>query len=134
MQTYWREQGMSHLVWYVASAILACLGYGSAFLAAGLLIRNPIVPAAVLLLWEGINGFLPAALQKLSILYYAQSLCPVPAVDFDQDTPALVKLLLSAPEPASPAAAVFGLLAVTALVLWLASRAVRRIEVNYGTE
>jgi hypothetical protein len=42
---------------YAAAALLACLGYGSVFLAAGLLVRNPIIPAVVLLMWESMNGF-----------------------------------------------------------------------------
>lgn len=128
---FWNVAGPEHLLRYAAAAALASAGYGSVFLAAGLLIRNPIVPAAVLLLWEGINGFLPEILQKFSVLYYAQSLCPVPAPT-DPDTPALLKLLLSPAEPASTAVAVLGLTAVTALVLWAASRAVRNLEINYG--
>ena len=76
----------------VLAAGLGCLGYGSVFLAVGLYIRNPIVPAAVLLAWEGSSGILPQVLQKVSILYYLQSLCPVPA-PIDADAPALVRLL-----------------------------------------
>ena len=52
--------GLSHLVSYFVAAVLACIGYGSLFLAAGVLFRNPLIPAALLLVWEGINGFLPA--------------------------------------------------------------------------
>ncbi len=134
VQAYWAGQGPSHLFWYLAASTLACVGYGSVFLAAGLLVRNPIVPAAILLVWESINGFLPAALQKLSVLYYVQSLCPVPPVNFDDDTPALIKMLLSPAEPASAAMAILGVLGVTALVLWAAGRTIRRTEINYGTE
>lgn len=135
VSAYWSEQGPAHLFWYVSAAVLACVGYGSVFLAAGLLVRNPIIPAAVILVWEGINGFLPTILQKLSVLYYVQSLCPVPAVAADNsETPALVKLLLAPAEPPSAVAAVLGLLAVTGLVLLLAARSIRRTEVNYGTE
>lgn len=134
VQAYWAGPGPMHLFWYLAASTLACLGYGSVFVAAGLLVRNPIVPAAILLFFESINGFLPAALQKLSVLYYVQSLCPVPMADLDEDTPGLVKLLLSPAEPAAPAMAILGVLAVTALVLWLAGRAIQRTEINYGTE
>src|SRR4030095_8347477 len=79
VQAYWNAGGVSHIFWYAAAAALGCLGDGSVFLAAGLYTRNPIIPAAVLLAWEGINGILPHVLQKMSILYYLQSLCPVPA-------------------------------------------------------
>ena len=123
-----------HLFWYLAASTLACVGYGSVFVAAGLLVRNPIIPAVILLIWESINGFLPAALQKLSVLFYVQSLCPVPPVEIEDDAPALVKMLLSPAEPASAAFAVLGVLGVTALVLWAAGRTIRRTEINYGTE
>ncbi|HEY3443768.1 MAG TPA: hypothetical protein VGK29_23630 [Paludibaculum sp.] len=133
MQAFWSGAGPAHMFWYAAAAALGCVGYGSVFLAAGLLLRNPIIPAAVLLVWESINGFLPDLLQKLSILHYLQSMCPV-AAPIESDTPALLKLLLSPAAPTSRGFAVLGLLAVTMLVLWVASSAVRRIEINYGTE
>ena len=79
------------------------------------------------------SGFLPSMLQKVSVLYYVQALCPVP-VPVDADTSALVRLFLSPAEPPSPTLAVVGLLLLTALVLWCASRAVRKIEINYSTE
>jgi hypothetical protein len=132
-EAFWRDYGPSHLFWYAAAAALGCLGYGSVFLAAGLLLRNPIIPAAVILLWESINGLLPAALQKMSVLYYVQSLCPVPA-PMDAGAPLLIRLLMAPAEPPSATAALLGLLGVTALVLWAASRAVRRLEIHYGTE
>ena len=130
---FWRDHGLSHLMWYAAAAALGCVGYGSVFLAAGLLLRNPIIPAIVILFWEGVNGILPSALQKLSVLYYVQSLCPVPAPT-DSGAPLLIQLLMAPAEPPTAAGAVLGLLGVTALVLWAASRAVRRLEINYGTE
>ncbi len=133
VQSYWRAQGASHLISYMAAAALGCVGYGSVFLAAGLLVRNPILPAAVLLLWENIAGFLPAMLQKISVLYYVQALCPVP-VPLDERTPMLVRLFLNPAAPPSAPSAVAGLVALTAAVLWGACRAVRRLEINYGAE
>jgi len=133
VQAYWQGPGMGHLFWYTASAMLGCVGYGSVFLAAGLLLRNPIVPASMILLWESINGFLPVVLQKLSILYYLQSLCPLPP-PVDKNMPAVLRLILAPAEPAPAVWAVLGLLGVTALVLWVASQAVRRLEINYSTE
>ena len=131
-QAFIAAAGWSHAFWYAAAATLGCLGYGSVFLAAGLLLKNPIIPAAVILLWESINNFLPAALQKLSVLYYLQSLCPESAL-IDEQQP-LLRLLLAPAAPASKSLAVLGLVLVTALVLWAASRAVTRIEINYSTE
>jgi hypothetical protein len=133
VQAYWNAGGMAHAFWYVAAAVLGCVGYGSVFLAVGLYIRNPIIPAAVLLAWEGASGILPHVLQKVSILYYLQSLCPVPA-PIDADAPALIRLLAAPAAPASRPAAILGLLLLTAFVLWIASRAVRRMEISYGAE
>ena len=133
LQAYWNAGGVSHVFWYVAAAVLGCVGYGSIFLAAGLYIRNPIIPAAVMLIWEGINGILPHALQRMSILYNLQSLCPVPA-PMDSDAPTLIRLLAAPAAPASRPAAVLGLLLLTAFVLWIGSLAVRRMQITYGSE
>lgn len=133
VQAYWNAGGMAHAFWYALAAVLACVGYGSVFLAVGLYMRNPIVPAALLLGWEAVNGVLPHALQRLSILYYLQSLCPVPA-PMDADAPMLIRLLAVPAAPASRPAAILGLILLSAVVLWIASRAVRRMEISYGAE
>jgi hypothetical protein len=133
VQAYWNAGGLGHLFWYAAAAVLGCVGYGSVFLAVGLHVRNPIVPAAVLLAWEGAANVLPHVLQKVSILFYLQSLCPVPA-PMDGDAPALIRLIASPAAPASRPGAILGLLVLTALVLWIASRAVRRMQISYGAE
>ena len=91
------------------------------------------MPAVVLLFWESINGFLPAVLQKFSVLYYVQALAPVPAPT-DPGAPGLIRLLMSPAAPPSTAGAVLGLLALTAVVLWAAAWAVERLEINYGTD
>jgi hypothetical protein len=87
----------------------------------------------VLLAWEGAHGILPQVLQKISILYYLQSLCPVPA-PMDADAPALIRLLAAPVAPASRPGAMLGLLLLTAFVLWIAGRAVRRLEIAYGAD
>lgn len=133
VQAYWNAGGLAHAFWYAAAAALGCLGYGSVFLAVGLYVRNPIVPAAVLLGWEAANGILPHVLQKISILYYLQSLCPVPP-PMDDDAPMLIRLLAAPAAPASRPGAMLGLLLLTALVLWTAARAVRHMEISYGAE
>src|ERR1039457_2720658 len=74
-----RGDGLHHVVAYLGVTVLAVIGYGSVFLAAGVLMRNPIIPAAVILVWESISSFLPAFLQKVSVIYYLKSLCPVEA-------------------------------------------------------
>ena len=113
--------------------MLGCVGYGSVFLALGLYVRNPIVPAAVLLAWEGVNGILPHALQKLSILYYLQSLCPVPAPmdDGRADAHAAAggaRRARLAPRGDSRAAAPDRVRPVGR------RRAVRRMQISYGSD
>ena len=102
-------------------------------IAVGVYLRNPIVPAAVSLAWEGANGIFPHVLQRMSILYSLQSLCPVPA-PMDGDTPTLIRLLAAPAAPASRPEAILGLLLLTAFVLWIAGLAVRRMQFSYGTE
>jgi F5/8 type C domain len=131
VQAYWNAGGMGHVFWYAAAAALGCVGYGSVFLAVGLYVRNPIIPAAVLLAWEGVNGIFPHVLQKMSILYYLQSLCPVPP-PMDDDVPTLIRLLAAPAAPASRPGAILGLLLLTAFVLWIGSVAVRRMQISYG--
>ena len=48
--------------------------------------------------------------------------------------PALIRLLAVPAAPASRPAAILGLLLLSAVVLWIASRAVRRMEISYGAE
>ena len=133
VQNYLNAGGMSHIFWYATAAALGCVGYGSVFLAIGVYVRNPIIPAAVILAWEGINGILPQAMQKMSVLYYLQSLCPVPP-PMNDDAPALVRLLAAPAAPASRPGAILGLLLLTAFALWIASLAVRRMQISYGAE
>jgi hypothetical protein len=133
VQAYWNAGGLDHMFWYAATAVLGCVGYGSVFLAVGLYVRNPIIPAAVLLAWEGINGILPHVLQKLSVLHYLQSLCPVP-VPIDDEVPTLIRLMAAPAVPATGPEAILGLLLLTAIALWIAAIAVRRMQISYGAE
>ena len=132
VQAFWNAGGMGQIFWYAAAAVLGCGGYGSVFLAVGLYFRNPIIPAAVLLGWEGVHGILPQVFQKVSILYYLQSLCPVPA-PIPSDAPALIRLLAAPVAPASRPGAMLGLLLLTAFVLWIGSVSVRRMQISYGS-
>ena len=70
-------EGMAHLARYLAVVMLACLGYGAIFLLFGIFFKNPAGVTAALLLWESLSSLLPPALQKLSVVYYLQSLYPV---------------------------------------------------------
>jgi len=129
----YHNHGLEHAATYIGVTVLACLGYGAFFLVAGMVFRNPIAPAAIALIWEGINPFLPNILKQISIIYYLKSLCPVD-VPVDPGTPPLLALLISNGEPVSAPLAIFGILVVAGVALYISSIQVRRMEVNYTTE
>lgn len=125
--------GTSHLISYFVAAALACLGYGSLFLAAGVLFRNPLLPAAGLLIWESINSFLPALLKKISVIYWLQSICPIP-MPMPHARGNIMALLVIDIDPAPTQVAILNLLLISGFVLtWSALRA-RSLEIAYGTE
>jgi len=130
---YLAGPGWRQIFSYLAVTVLACVGYGSVFLAAGMFFRNPIIPTALVLVWEGINVFLPAVLKKLSLIFYLQSLCPVIAPP-DVKLPAAWKLLISTTDPASPIASVSGILIFTVLILVAAGIRARTLEINYSAD
>jgi len=117
--------GLSQLSTYAAITILACVGYGAFFLVVGLFVRNPILPALLLYCWEWINFLLPPLLKKISVIHYLNSLVPVPL----SEGPFAVVA-----EPTPAWISVPGLLVVTALVLFVASRRIQRMEIRYGSE
>jgi ABC-type transport system involved in multi-copper enzyme maturation permease subunit len=129
----YQNHGMAQAAAYLGVTALACLGYGAFFLAAGMLFRNPILPAATILIWEAINPFLPALLKKFSVIYYLKSLCPV-EIPSPPGTPPLLSLLVSNPDPVSTPVAILGIVIVAALVLYVSSFQARRMEINYTTE
>jgi ABC-type Na+ efflux pump permease subunit len=130
---YLAEEGWRHLLLYQAVTALACVGYGSVFLAAGMFFRNPIIPTVTVLLWESANVFLPAILKKVSLIFYLQSLCPVVAAP-DTRLPAVWKLLISTVEPASPWTAVTGILMLTLVLLIISGIRARKLEINYSAD
>jgi ABC-type transport system involved in multi-copper enzyme maturation permease subunit len=115
--------GMNQVLTYLSITVLACIGYGAAFLVIGLFFRNPIIPAVILYGWEFINFLLPPFLKKLSIIHYLHSLTPVP---IPEGPFAIVA------EPTSAWLTVPGLILVTIVVLVLASFRIRRMEIRYG--
>jgi ABC-type transport system involved in multi-copper enzyme maturation permease subunit len=129
----YHNHGLAQAAAYLGVTALACLGYGALFLAAGILFRNPILPAGAILAWESVNPFLPALLKKFSVLYYLKSLCPVD-IPSPPGTPALLALLVSNPDPVSAPVAIMGIVIVALLVLYVSSFQVRRMEINYTTE
>ena len=126
-----RGDGIHHLFAYLGVTVLACVGYGSVFLAAGVLMRNPIIPAAIMLVWESVNSFLPAFLQKFSVIYYLKSLCPV---DVPPQVPPPFALLAVNPDPCSPLIAIPSLVILSAVVVLWSGYKIRRLEISYGTD
>jgi ABC-type transport system involved in multi-copper enzyme maturation permease subunit len=129
----YQNHGLAHSAAYLGVTALACLGYGAFFLAAGMLFKNPILPAAGILVWEAINPFLPALLKKFSIIYYLKSLCPVD-IPVSPGAPPVLSLLVSNPDPVSAPVAILGIMIMALLVLYLSSFQVRRMEINYTSE
>jgi hypothetical protein len=123
--------GWQHLAAYASTTALGCIGYGSVFLLMGALFRNPIFPAAAILIWESINTFLPPLLQKVSVIYYLKSLCPIEA---PPDVGPPLSLLVVNADPASPAVAISGIILFTVMVLLITAAQVRRMEINYGSD
>jgi hypothetical protein len=120
--------GLSQLGWYMAVTALGCIGYGAVFLTAGLLIRNPMIPAAVIMVWENLNPFLPAFMKKISVIFYLKSLCPVDVPGI----PAPLSVLVVDIDPSPAWIAVPGLLVVSLAVLAYAAYSARRAEISYG--
>jgi len=118
-------QGIRHLLAYCTVTALACIGYGAVFTLSGAALRNPIVPAVGILVWESLNALLPPLLKKISVIYYLESLCPVPLP---------IERIAILATPSSPAVAVPGILALAAALLVATSYVVRRMEILYGTE
>jgi hypothetical protein len=129
----YQNHGLAQAAAYLGITALACLGYGAFFLAAGVLFRNPILPAAAILAWEALNPFLPALLKKVSVIYYLKSLCPVD-IPSPPGMPPLLSLLVSNPDPVSRPVAILGIAIVALFVLYISSFQVRRMEINYTTE
>lgn len=129
----YHNHGLEHAAIYVGVTVLACVGYGAFFLVAGMMFRNPILPAAAILIWEWINPFLPGILKQFSVIYYLKSLCPVD-IPVAPGTSPVWALLISNSDPVSAPVAVLGILIVATIALYASSLQVRRMEINYTTE
>lgn len=117
--------GLRHTLIYVTIVALGCLAYGAVFLAAGLIARNPIIPAVILFGWESANIFLPPPLRQTSVVYYLTSLMPVP-VDLGPFSVSVT--------PATPLAAMTALMALSVVLLAWSGRRIQRMEVDYSDD
>jgi len=118
-------EGLRYLMAYLGVTTLACASYGALFMLMGLFFKNPMVPAIILLGWEGLVPFLPPFLKVFSLIYYLSSLAPIPV------TQSTFSFLAT---PLSTGFAVAILLILTALLLGIAALKVTRIEISYGGE
>ncbi len=108
-------------------AALACVGYGSVFLMCGLRYGNPMIPAAVVFVWENLNPFLPLFLKKVSVIFYLRSLLPV-----DVPVQGFFSVMVTEAEPVAVWIAIPGLLAVAGLILGYTALTARQAEISYG--
>jgi uncharacterized membrane protein len=126
LEQFQSGRGWLELGSYLLVTSLACVGYGAVFLAAGVFVKNPIVPAVVILGWESINALLPPVLKKVSVIHYLESLCPV-SIPPDSGIAILA-------DPASPWVAIPGIVLLAGLLVALAAWRVSRLEILYGVE
>lgn len=122
-----RGPGLSQLGSYTLVAALACVGYGAVFLMCGLFFRNPMIPAAVVMVWENLNPFLPTLLKKISVIFYLKNLCPV-----EIPIPPPFNVMVIDTDPTPFWIAVPGLLAVALILLVYSAISARQTEISYG--
>ncbi len=121
--------GLGHLAAYMLVTVLACIGYGSMFLALSLVFSNPIIPGILLLGFESISTVLPSVLQKLTVSFYLKHLCPV-----DAASDGVLALFTVVTDPVRPVFAVMGVLALAVAVLAFSCVRIRKLEVTYTTD
>ncbi len=119
---FFRGPGFAHLGSYLLVTALACMGYGAVFLTLGFFFKSPAIPALAVFGWERILFLLPPLLKKVSVSHYLQSLCPVP---FDEGP---LAILADAP---SPWISIPGLFVVSAALLAVSARRIRKMEISY---
>jgi hypothetical protein len=123
----WHGPGLSQIEWYVVVTILACIGYGAVFLTAGILFRNPMIPAAVVFVWENLTPFLPSVLKKISVIFYLRNLCPV-----EVPVPPPFNVMVIDADPTPAWLAIFGLMLLSLTVLAYSAISAKQTEISYG--
>lgn len=121
--------GLQQCLAYIGITILACVGYGAVFMVIGLSFRNPIIPALLAYGWEWANFLMPPLFKKMSIIHYLHSLLPIPV---SEKSVAAVVATVVDPTPAW--ISIPGMILFTAIVLFLASVRIRKMEIRYGNE
>lgn len=121
--------GLAHLGAYLLATVLACLGYLAVVLALSFIFKNPIVPAVMVIVWEGLNGILPVWLKRFSVTFYLKPVFPV-----ELPIEGISGLFTVVAEPTPLWICVTGLLAFAGLALAFACWKVRRLEVGYAAD
>jgi ABC-type transport system involved in multi-copper enzyme maturation permease subunit len=111
--------GLAHLAAYAALALLGTVAYGALFLFVGTLRRSPVLPVLGIFLLESVDALLPGPLQQLSIIHTLGGFLPVEPVG--SRTPGDAGW--------TEMAVILGL---TAGLLILSIRAMRRAEISYS--
>lgn len=124
--------GLGNLMAYVMTALLAVAGYGAVFMLVGQFVKNPVVPGIMIWGWEAVNFLLPAALKKISVIFYLRSFYPTPPPE--RALPGLLSLFRVLAEPPPAWLSVFGLVVFTGLVILAAGWRARNMEVSYGED
>lgn len=117
--------GLKQLLGYGATTFFGCVGYGAIFLLLGLFLRNPILPAVVIFVWEWVSFLLPPLLKKITISHYLKSIAPVPV---SEGPLALVA------DPTPRWLAILGLTVLAGILVTLSALRTRQMEVEYGEE
>jgi hypothetical protein len=119
--------GLRQLGSYMLVTALACIGYGAVFLMSGLFFKNPMIPAAVVWVWENLEPFLPAVLKKISVIFYLKNLCPV-----EVPIPPPFNVIVVEADPSPFWIAVPGLLMVAGILLIYSAISARQTEISYS--
>jgi len=117
--------GLAYLARYVLVTVLACAAWGSIFMLAGLLFKNPIISVFVVGLWEAFYFILPETLQKLTVMHYLQSLLPI-VIDRGPFSVVI--------DPTNSVLSVVIVLGIAAGFVWLSGKALRRTQIAYGAD
>jgi ABC-type transport system involved in multi-copper enzyme maturation permease subunit len=131
---FFHGHGLGHLAAYLGVTCMACVGYGGVFLAIGVIFRSGLIPAAAVFGWETLNSVLPPLLQKVSVIYYLKSLCPIQASSITGEHHGLLTLFSLDVPLASEPAALLALVMLTVVLLGFAGWRLREMEIDYGVE
>ena len=129
---FFQGPGLANCLGYMATATFAVAGYGAVFLLVGQFFKNPVVPGAIIWLWEAANPLLPATLKKVSVIYYLQAFYPVPPPE--EAFPGVLAFLRVLAEPPPVWLSILGLIGFTGLVLVASGCRARTMEVAYGDD